>query len=242
MENNISAEQKKCEDFLNMAAHELKTPIAVLKAYLQLIMKRFERDKLESYFSLTEKMDLQLDRLLSLISDLPDGVKNNSEDINCLMSECNIKEHLFTCLEDLRCTHADYKIVVDCDGSAPILSVDHKRIEQVLQNLVTNAMKYGGDTKHIKVVSITEENHLYVSVIDEGPGIPQELKVKIFDKFYRIKGHQNTHTPGLGLGLHICQEIIFKHNGKIGVESKEGVGSEFWFRLPLLKKQNSNTY
>jgi len=227
-----SIDQKKYDNFVHMAAHELKTPVTVLKAYLQMIIRQLEKDKQTSYIAMADKMDIQLNKLLNLISDLQDGVKANSEDIHCLMTDFNINAAITTCRDGLQATNPDCEIVVELDETLPLIKGDHNRIEQVILNFITNAIKYSENEKYVKIRSALEEGYVCVSVSDRGKGIPEEQQTRVFDQFYRIKGMQKNQPAGLGLGLFICREIIRKHDGKIGVKSAEGLGSEFWFRLP----------
>lgn len=227
-----SPDQKKYENFVHMAAHELKTPVTVLKAYLQMIIRHLEKDKQASYIAMADKMDVQLNKLLNLISDLQDGVKANSEDIHCLMSDFNINESISSCRDGLQATNPDFKLVVELDETCPLIKGDHNRIEQVVLNLITNAIKYSDSEKYVMIRSIKEDGYVCVSVSDKGKGIPKEQQSKVFDQFYRVNGIQENQPAGLGLGLFICKEIIRKHDGKIGLESAPGLGSEFWFRLP----------
>ena len=229
-----SAELKKYEDFVNMAAHELKTPVTVLKAYLQMILLQLYKENQLGYIKTVEKMDLQLNKLLHLISDLQDGAQSNSEKLHCLMNDFDINESIKTCCDSAKATHPGCTITHYLDDSCPILKGDHGRIEQVIHNFITNAVKYSERDVVVRIKSFVAGDEVFVSVLDNGRGIPEDQQRKIFEQFYRAPGTAG-RTGGLGLGLFICQEIIRKHNGRIGVKSTEGSGSEFWFCLPLKK-------
>ncbi|MCY1692750.1 ATP-binding protein [Exiguobacterium sp. SL14] len=108
---------------------------------------------------------------------------------------------------------------------------DEHRIEQVVINLVNNAVKYAKDSEEIHISIESLENEIKVSVRDFGNGISESLLPHLFDRYYRVE-HMSKSYSGLGLGLYICSEIIKKHSGKIGVDSKLGEGSTFWFTLP----------
>ncbi|MES2454849.1 MAG: HAMP domain-containing sensor histidine kinase [Bacteroidota bacterium] len=227
-------ERKTYEDFVNMAAHELKTPVTVLKAYLQMITMQLRKENQLGYIKTVEKMDLQLNKLLHLISDLQDGVQVNSEKLHCLMNDFDINESIKTCCDSAIATHPNCRIEYELDQSCPLLKGDHDRIEQVIHNFITNAVKYSGAELLVKIKSVKTENEVLVSVSDNGRGIPADQQSRIFEQFFRVKSASN-QAGGMGLGLFICQEIIKKHEGRIGVNSTEGVGSEFWFSLPVKK-------
>jgi len=112
------------------------------------------------------------------------------------------------------------------------VDADPQLIDQVIVNLVNNAVKYAPLSKDIIISVQPEQGFAKVSVIDFGPGISQDKLPYIFDRYYRIDTG-TAQFSGLGLGLYICAEIIYKHGGNVGVESKRGEGSTFWFTLPL---------
>jgi two-component system CheB/CheR fusion protein len=113
----------------------------------------------------------------------------------------------------------------------PVITADGAKIEQVLINFLNNAVKYSPDAARIEVKVITSEGQAVVSVKDFGIGIPSQHLEDIFNRYFRA--NPDSSSGGLGLGLYISKEIILRHNGDIGVESKEGEGSVFYFSLPL---------
>lgn len=226
-------EHKKFEDFVNMAVHELKTPVTVLKAYLQIVTAQLNKENNQSHLKTLEKMDIQLDKLLHLILDLQDGVTANSDDIHCLMYDFYIDESIKLCFENAKATNPCCDIAFEIDDSNLLIKGDRDRIEQVINNLITNAIKYSGTKKCLKIKGYRREDSFIVSVLDNGMGIPLEKQKQVFQQFYRVESTASQQQPGLGLGLFICAEIIRKHAGEIGVKSEEGQGSEFWFSLPL---------
>jgi signal transduction histidine kinase len=109
---------------------------------------------------------------------------------------------------------------------------DATRIEQVITNLIGNAIKYAPESKEIKIHIRTKGGMARISVSDKGPGIAAGKRPLLFDRYYRVNSSGSNYT-GLGLGLYICAEIVRAHKGEIGVESELGSGSTFWFSLPL---------
>lgn len=233
IKDHASSDLKKFEDFVSLTAHELKTPVSVLKAYLQITMRQLHQSNEHTCVKTLERMDVQLNRLLHLISDLQDGMMAKSEELHCLMNALPVNDVLLLCAEDASTTYPELQVELSLADSQPLITADKERIEQVLHNLITNAVKYSGDQKHIRIASEVKENMVVISVTDKGFGIQEIQQAYIFDQFYRVKSSVGKQQNGLGLGLYICAEIIRKHEGKIWVTSKEGMGSEFSFSLPL---------
>jgi signal transduction histidine kinase len=135
-------------------------------------------------------------------------------------------------IEKIRQTYPDYRIARtgECDVE---LFGDEMRIEQVIINYLTNAVKYSPEHKEIDIeTGLRPGGRLFVEVRDHGIGIPKDHQANIFSKFYRVEEAAN-RFQGLGIGLYICAEIIRRHEGEYGVESEPGKGSAFYFSVPL---------
>lgn len=236
----MKVQKKEHEDFVHMAAHELKTPVTVLKAYIQLFQAKLSRDQRREELVLAEKMDAQLDKLINLISDLLDAARISSGSLSCVMNDFSINDCITDCAEAIKAANPDCKIECELGGTDPVLKGDRDRIDQVLVNLVGNAVKYSPNEKHVKIVSELDKERLIIKVIDKGIGIPLERQKYVFERFYRANDPATGSLSGLGLGLFISAEIIKKHHGTIGLESEEGRGSVFWFKLPV-KPYAANT-
>ena len=229
----ILLREKHLIDFVNMATHELKTPVTVLKAYIQLVEARLEKDGQQDYLKFLNKMDVQLDKLLNLISDLLDSTRISSGSLSCIFNEFNINDCLRECIESFKTSNPDVKIGCELISPDPIIVGDKDRIDQVVTNFISNAIKYSPSEKNVCVRNKVVDNHLLISVEDKGLGIPAEKQKDVFSRFYRVKTKSTEKLPGLGLGLFISSEIVKKHDGKIGLESELGKGSTFWFSLPI---------
>jgi len=134
------------------------------------------------------------------------------------------------CCENIR-NGDDYEIITQGDLEIEVFA-DALRIEQIITNFVNNAIKYAPESNKINILIETVDEMAKVSVIDFGLGIEKGKLPYLFDRYYRVNSNEG-HYNGLGLGLYICAEIIKKHNGKIGVTSEIGMGTKFWFTLPL---------
>lgn len=229
----LQAREKDHENFVHMAAHELKSPVTVLKGYHQMIMARLIANQQTEEVSLLKKMDQQLDKLLHRIGDLLDLAKVNSAAMKYYQTDFSLMPCLIETVEDIKAANPYFSIEQDFTTANVIINGDKERIQQVIINFLNNAIKYSKAEKFIKVQTVLSKDEIIVKVIDHGIGVPEEKQPYVFDRFYRVDNHATISKPGLGLGLFICKEIILQHYGKIGVESKDGLGATFWFSLPL---------
>ncbi len=240
IEDQKQAEKKK-DEFLSIASHELKTPLTSIKAYFQLLERALQNQPItnidtDKYLGRTR---FQLDKLHNLITDLLDMSKIESGKLKFDKKNFDFAPLLESTVEMMRQTHSDYDIVFRKNQSATIFG-DELRIEQVLVNYLTNAVKYSPDNRKVIIDShVTDDAQLLVSVQDFGVGISAEKKDHIFSKFYRVE--ETSHKfQGLGIGLYICSEILKRHNASFGVDSVENEGSIFYFKIPLAKNMAAN--
>ena len=221
---------KKKDEFISIASHELKTPLTTIKAYLQLLDRSIDEDDPTKMYM--ERALVQVRKLDNLIVDLLDLSKIESGKLKFNRKIFNFEKTLSNAIEMIRQTYPEYLVIQK--GHAEVdLYGDEMRIEQVLINYLTNAVKYSPDNKEIHIeVSFREGNRLFVQVKDFGIGIPKDHQSHIFHKFYRVEESAN-RFQGLGIGLYICAEIIRRHEGEYGVESEPGQGSAFYFSIPV---------
>jgi PAS domain S-box-containing protein len=229
-------EQKKLQqlkdDFFAIASHELKTPVTSIKAFNQVIEKMLQSKNLEAEAAFAKKVDNQLNKLIGLISDLLDTTKINTGKLQFNNSVFSIDILLSEVINDLQYTITSHQLVTDLQGEGKVYA-DKERIEQVLSNIIINAVKYSPQSNEVHIESVVEGDHFYIHVKDSGIGIPEESIDKVFDQFYRVT-HAHQHTiPGLGLGLYISSEIIRRQNGKISARNNDGQGTVFSIMLPL---------
>ena len=220
------------DDFLSIASHELKTPVTSLKAYTQLLhmdSKEAADPKRELMLS---KMDAQINKLTSLITDLLDTSKLQNGKLIYSKHVFQLNELVKEIVDEIQTPAASHQIIIEKNTPLQVYA-DRERIGQVLSNFLSNAIKYCSDCEKL-IVNLESNGEMAIcSVQDFGNGIMKKEYDKIFERFYRISGN-NLHTyPGLGLGLFISKEIIERHNGKIWLESEMGKGSVFYFSLPL---------
>jgi len=222
---------KKKDEFLTIASHELKTPLTSIKAYVQLLDKIIPAENhTKSYVDRTLR---QVNKLDNLINDLLDISKIESGKLKFEMKELKFDALLNSTLDILRQIHPDYNIVKKGNVQAVILG-NEVRLEQVIINYITNAIKYSPDKKEIHVITEIRNDELYLGVKDFGIGISLADQESVFRKFFRVSDSV-PHVQGLGIGLYICSEILKRHNASFGVVSNIGKGSTFYFQTPVLE-------
>lgn len=218
------------DEFINVASHELKTPVTSLKASIQILQRMKDNPNPVIFDKMLSQAGKSLDKLNRLIVDLLDSNRISEGQLQLRKMRFNIGELVRDCCQHVR-TAGTFDIVLEGDYDT-IVEADEQQIDQVLVNFINNAMKYAPDSLEIKVVCERSAAALKVSVVDSGPGIPEKQIPHLFDRYYRAD-YSGFRFSGLGLGLYICAEIIKKHGGTIGVDSELGTGSAFWFTLPL---------
>ena len=222
---------KKQEEMLSMTSHELKTPITSIMLFLNMLEELTKKEENRLVLELVLKAETQVNRLVKLV--------NNMQEITILQDgESAIKKDVFNfsallnnTVESFRYQSQQHEILVEGNVSVDLYA-DATRIEQVLVNLISNAIKYSPENGPIKIFVETIANELKVSVQDSGVGIPAASLPHVFDCYFRA--HKNDKRfNGTGLGLYISKQIISQQHGEIGVSSEEGNGSVFWFTLPI---------
>ena len=241
-------EQKRAEirkdEFLSIASHELKTPLTSIKAYMQLLERSMgteKEDALTDSARYLQRTQLQLDKLQGLIVDLLDISKIESGKMVFNKKVFDFDSLIESTIDIVRQTNPDYHIHL-IGRSGVKVCADDIRIEQVLINYLTNAIKYSPENKEIEIrVELPEQDAVKVTIKDNGVGIPADKIEDVFKKFYRVE--ENSHKfQGLGIGLYICSEILKRHNGTFGVSSQPGIGTEFHFTLPVFETLDLSTH
>jgi PAS domain S-box-containing protein len=229
-------EQKK-DEFLSIASHELRTPLTSIKLFNQLMQRVPQPEPISGYI---KKSADHIYRLEKLIIDLLDVTRINSGKMNYRMEPFDFSDMVASSVEAAQQLAPDYQFVIESNAGFTVTG-DRIRLEQVLQNFLSNAVKYSPDNKRVLINARKEEDCLVVSVRDFGIGITKEHLDKLFDRYYRV---DNTamRFEGLGLGLFIAAEILNHHEGTFWIESTFGEGTTFFFRLPVKSGEvNTNT-
>lgn len=233
---DISAQKelnRRKDDFISIASHELKTPLTSLKGFTQLLSRIDSLQQPAKQESILQKMEQQIDRLTHLITDLLDVSKIQSGQLEYMEAPIPFDALVKDIVEAMQQTTATHELILH-GTTAAIIHGDAERLRQVFNNLISNAVKYSPQAQSVDIYLSRGAYSVTAQVRDYGLGIPPAQKNKVFERFYRVSDGSRKYVPGLGMGLYITREIVERHNGTISVESQEGKGSTFSVTLPIM--------
>jgi signal transduction histidine kinase len=218
-------------ELLSTVSHELRTPLAAIKGYATTLLQhdRMRADVRREFLGI---IDSESDRLAELISNLLDMSRLEAGVLRVDPAPIRLQRLADGAVQRAQHLTPAHEILLDWRAD-PWVAADVSRVEQVLTNLLNNAIKYSPDGGQICVSSRTRDSMLLISVQDHGVGIPPREVDKIFDRFHRVEGDLAQRVSGTGLGLAICRGLIEAHGGRVWVESEPGVGSTFTVTLPI---------
>jgi signal transduction histidine kinase len=239
---------RRMEEFLDIAGHELKTPLTSLRGNTEFAVRCLHGARLQGadvgdlvrlvckVQAVLERSTVSVHRIGRLVDDLLDVVRIREGRLELRREPCDLAYIVREAVDDEQAI-ADARtilLVLPATNPVPVLG-DDERLEQVVMNYVTNALKYSAEDCPVAVRLEVEGAMARVSVRDEGPGLPAGTQAQVWERFRRIEGIavQSGSGVGLGMGLHISKSIVEGHHGRVGVESAPGRGSTFWFTLPL---------
>ena len=222
-------------EFVSTVSHELRTPLTSIKGYVDLILDGSAGEVSEIQQEFLGIVKENSDRLVELINEMLDISRIESGRVHLKVEPIAVGDSIRGAVDTFRAVlaHAGHRITVSVAKNLPMVAADRDRVGQVLVNLISNALKYSPGGGEVTVRARREGDFVIVSVTDEGLGITREDQKRLFTKFYRVDTAMTREIGGTGLGLSICKTIIELLGGSIGVKSKAGVGSTFWFSLPL---------
>ncbi|MDB5285091.1 MAG: hypothetical protein JWR05_40 [Mucilaginibacter sp.] len=223
----------KKNDFIAMASHELKTPLTSLKAYIQLLLLNARRIGDSFLVNALEKSDSQISKMTKLIHGFLDMSKLESGKLTLNKEVFDLTKLIEEIIGDSRPISQGHDIVFE-NRSVIKVNADREKIGQVISNFISNAIKYSPKSTSVVVELTSTDNSVKIAVKDNGIGIKEIDQQNIFQRFYRVENESTKGFSGFGIGLYLSAEIINLHSGKIGVYSKEGKGSTFYFTLPIV--------
>ncbi len=220
------------KDFVANVSHELKTPLTSIKGFVETLLEGALEDKDNNRNFLKIVRD-HADRLNSLVDDLLSLSHLESKDITLQKESFDLKQEMDKVIFGFKSQSKSKNIDIknELPANTQVVADKHK-IEQVLTNIIDNAIKFNKDKGNIIIYSREADGKIKIIIEDSGIGIPEKDIPRIFERFYRVDKARSRQLQGTGLGLSIVKHIIELHNGNVGVESTEGLGSKFWFILP----------
>ncbi len=236
------AQTEARQEFLGIVSHELKTPVAVMRAYTELLLRRAEKAGRSSEIDLLRRMSDQAERMLAMIEQLLDSRRLEAGLLTLEISHFDLSELARKVAHDVEVAVRSHQITVETPGRTTIRA-DRRRIEEVITNLLDNAVKYSppGSPVRVRITREgvgTQDESVLIAVSDEGPGVPKEDQGRIFERFYQAPRRLHKGRTGLGLGLYISRELARRHGGDIWLESEGGHGATFYVRLPVAGPPN----
>ena len=229
---NFRKAQEMQSVFISSVHHELRTPIAIIKGYASTLGRddvEWESDVVREKMTIIED---EADRLTALVEDLLTASRiQTARELRLNPADTDLSAVAARSVARLRSQSA-HRIELSFPENFPVIHADAARLRQVIDNLLTNAIKYSPEEKTITVGGRFSEKHVTVFVRDEGAGIAKDQIDKIFERFYRIEDNLTQRTQGTGLGLYLAKAIVEEHGGEISVKSQPGAGSTFYFTIP----------
>ena len=218
--------------FISVISHELKTPVALIKGYAGTLRREDARWDASTVRDSAAVIEEEADRLTQLIDNLLDASRLQAGGLKLNIADVALDQLAAHVAEKFSVDAELHHIELDFPPDFPTVPGDAVRLEQVLSNLINNAIKYSPAGAHIRITGRVLPREIVVSVTDQGIGIPLEEQARIFERFYRVDDALSRRTQGSGLGLYLAKAVIDAHRGRIEVESAPGQGAKFSFALP----------
>ena len=220
-------------EFISTISHELRTPLGFITGYVTTLLRSDVPHSEETRQDFLQIIKEESEKLEELVENLLDTSRIQAGSFAVKKEPTDIVKLTQKVIEKVQAITDQHSFSLRFDSSLPLVPGDSRRLEQVLHNLLDNAIKYSVSDSQITINGEMKNGHIQVSVADESPGIPQVELTKIFDAFYRLPDLDDQKVRGIGLGLTICRAIVEAHGGSIWAESAQGQGTVFCFTLPL---------
>jgi PAS domain S-box-containing protein len=217
--------------FISVISHELKTPVALIKGYVSTLRREDVSWDRQVVHDSLEVIEEEADRLTELIENLLDASRLQAGALSINLTDVLLDDLVERIVDRFKTQSENHSLVVDFPPDFPVILGDEDRLEQVLSNLVSNAIKYSPKGGEVRVTGRVRSGQAIVCVSDEGPGIAPDDIPHVFDRFYRSSDASRT-TKGAGLGLYLARAVIQAHGGRIWVDPKPGAGARICFSLP----------
>lgn len=218
-------------EFLNLASHELRGPMTVLRGYNSMLQEG--AIPAEQIPAVARLLETKLAQMGMLIEQMLETARLEQESFQLFRERFDLSELAVEQVASFRALNPNHEFLMSTDSRPLIVCGDHARIATIVTNFVDNAVKYSPDGGEVCVTTGQRDGYGFLSVRDQGIGIDGEHLPLLFKRFGRLPTEQNISIPGTGLGLFLCREIADRHGGQVTLQTKPGVGSEFTLTLPL---------
>lgn len=225
-------DEERKNDFIGMASHELKTPLTSLNALVQVLQSKLKANADPFIPQALVRVNLQTKKMSNLINGFLNISRLESGKLEIFKQSFDLSVLIAEQLEEMELMVTTHTFYFEARNNL-LISADRDKIGSVISNLLSNAVKYSPKGKSVNIRCSMQEDDALISVQDEGMGIRVHDLAKIFDRYYRAESEHTRHISGFGVGLYLSAEIVQRHGGRIWVESEKGVGSTFFFTLPL---------
>ena len=223
-------------DFVTLASHQLRTPLSAVKWYSEILLSgKYGKLSLKQR-EYIEEMYRSNARAINLINDLFDVSRIQEGQIHLEFRPTRVEKVIEEVIDSLETLIRVSRVVINFEilnGPLPEIETDQEKLKRIMTNLLSNSIKYTAAEGRVRLAVEKKSNHLLISMVDSGVGIPKNDYVKIFRKFFRGVNVVKLSPDGTGLGLFITKSLVEAMGGKIGFKSEEGKGTEFYFTLPL---------
>lgn len=227
------------QDFFAMVAHDFRAPLTSLRNLVVLIEEGVLEKESEEGTKVSEQVSLECSQLLRLVQDMVDIGKLGTNTFALDCEQKPLSPIVQSAVEGIKFVAERKSVKISLPETAASCCVDDLRLNQVLTNLLTNAIKHSQPNSHVQVeISEASDDYVRFAVNDSGPGIPADKLERVFEAYEQLPGANGKPSAGTGLGLAICKKIVQHHGGEIGVESTPGEGSSFWFTIPKTPAQS----
>ncbi len=225
--------QEMKSTFVSVVSHELKTPVALIKGYAGTLRREdaeWDRDTIQHSLSVIEE---EADRLAELIDNLLAASKLQADGMRLAnIGDVNLATIAARSVERFKTQTTLHTLILDFPAKFPSIQGDEVRLRQVLDNLISNAIKYSPKGGEVRISGTFDDQRITVAVRDQGVGLPPDEQERVFERFYRVDDALSRKTQGTGLGLYLARAVVEAHGGSISVESQPGKGATFRFTLP----------
>jgi len=228
------------QQFISMISHDLRDPLTSLQIFLSMTTEGSYDNRQEALKERAAATEQEVQRLIAMITHLLDIEKSESARLPLEFASVAISDMIESSLNAVQSSADRRGISLKTTGTIEGIRVraDADYIVQTMVNLLGNALKFSPDGKTVELSSDMIGSFVKITVTDQGPGIPEEFRQKIFNRYEQARMSDSRLKGGSGLGLSIAKNIVTEHGGTIGVDNNDGAGSSFWFTLPLSKKEN----